>query len=671
MTTTWPRRSHRHLGPALVAFIAFVVLLALARSVDVPRSGYGIKSDEATYVAMALSVAYDGDLTYEKTDLERFAGLYHGGPNGIFLKRGKHLRMEFGGAFPFVRLTKRDDTNPNRLYYGKAFIYPLLAAPLVRLYGLNGMLIFNVLLLAVAVVCAYAFVTAESPPVTAALFTSAFFGAAALPVYGVFLMPDVFNLAIVLLAYFLWLYKEVQSDRREVRLKADSPYEPTPVVVTGSSSVGSGFSRSRLNVVSSLSRISSSIVSGVSRTLSTARWTDFAAAVLLGVATYSKPLPVAMLVAPLVALAWWRRQWIRGFAIGTVAVAAAASLFALNAAVTGEFNYQAGDRKTFVERFPFDRADATWQSFSHDVVDDPGQAAQAVLFNSQLPARLVRNIEYFLLGRHFGFIPYYFPGVVAVVAWLWSRRRRDDWRIVTFAGFVLAAVVLLLVLPFTWSGGGGPPGNRYALSAYPLLLFLMPPMTSVAPGLVTWLIGALFTARMLVNPFAAAKFTWEMYERGMPRRLPVELPMSQDLPVALAQPMRSPIPYSDPGLRLSFLDQNAWPPEPPGMWISGAGRAEIIFRAERPVRHLLVEAESRIRTTVTVSLGGDDVRVVVEPKKITTFVVPAGSPVPGRYGDSVYLMTTHSSEGFVPHLVDGSADYRNLGALLRFRAVLK
>ena len=577
---------------------------------------------------------------------------------------------ELGGPFPFVRLTKRDDTNPDRLYYGKAFIYPLLAAPLVRLYGLNGMLILNVLLLAVAVVCAYAFLAAESPPATAALFTSAFFGAAALPVYAAFLMPDVFNLAIVLVAYFLWLYKDVrrtaESVRRkadtttEVRLKADTTYEPTPVVVSG--------------VVSGFSRTVSDIVSGCGRTMArllTAPWTDFAAAVLLGIATYSKPLPVAMLVAPLVALAWWRRRWIRGFAIGTVAVAAAAAVFALNAAVTGEFNYQGGDRKTFVDRFPFDRQDATWQSFAQDVVDDPGEAAQAVLINRQLPARFARNIEYFLLGRHFGFIPYYFPGFVAVIAWLASRRRRDDWRVVTFAGFVLAAVVLLLVLPFTWSGGGGPPGNRYALSAYPLLLFLMPPMVSVAPGFLAWLVGALFTARMLVSPFAAAKFTWELYERGMPRRLPVELPMSQDLPVALAQPMRSPIPYGDPGLRLSFLDQNAWPPEPTGMWVSGAGRAEIILRAERPVRHLLVEAESPIRTTLTVSLGGDEVHTVIEPRKVTTFTVPAGSPVPGRYGDSVYLMTAQSSDGFVPHLVDGSADYRNLGALLRFRAVLK
>jgi hypothetical protein len=659
--TTWPRRSHRHLGPALVAFVVFLVLLSLARSVDVPRTGYGIKSDEATYVAMALSVAYDGDLTYEKRDLERFAGLYHSGPNGIFLKRGKHVRIEFGSPFPFVHLAKRDDASPGRLYYGKAFIYPVLAAPLVRLYGLNGLLIVNVLLLALAVVCAYVFLAAQSPPASAALFTSAFFGAAALPVYGAFLMPDIFNLAVVLLAYFLWLYKEVRA-QDVVRLKPDTTYEPTPVVVSGT------------GVVSGFSRTISNAVSGFSRTLAanlTAPWTDFAAAALLGVATYSKPVPVAVLVAPLVVLLWWRRRWIRGFAIGTVAVAAAASLFALNAAVTGEFNYQAGDRKTFVDRFPFDRADSTWQSFPQQVIDDPGQAAQAVLFNRRLPARFARNVEYFLLGRHFGFIPYYFPGFVAIVAWLVSRSRRDDWRTVTFAGFVLACVLLLLVLPFTWSGGGGPPGNRYALSAYPVLLFLMPPMGSLGPGLLAWLVGALFTARMLVSPFAAAKFTWELYERGMPRRLPVELPMSQDLPVALAQPMRSPIPYSDPGLRLSFLDQNAWPPEPPGMWISGAGEAEIILRAERPVRHLVIEAESPIRTTVTVSLGDAEVSTVLEPRKVATFTVPAGSPVPGRYGDSVYLMTTHSSDGFVPHLMNGSADYRNLGALLRFRAVLR
>ncbi len=609
---------------------------------------------------MALSVAYDGDLTYERKDLERFAGLFHSGPEGIFLKRGKHLRVSLAADFPFVHLTKRDDTDPTRLYYSKAFIYPLLAAPFVRLYGLNGMLLFNLLLLAGAVVCAYLFLAAQSSPTAAALFTAAFFGAAALPVYGVFLMPDVFNLAFVLFAYFLWLYKEVRRPPlAHVRLKAETPHD----LPAGPADVG----RTVLGIVSRFGRSTARTI----ETRLTGTGTDIAAALFLGIATYSKPLPVPVLVAPLVALAWWRRQWLRGFVVGTVAVAAAASFFSLNAAITGEFNYQAGDRKTFVARFPFDRPDATWQSFSADVTDDPGQAAQAVLFNRNLPGRFARNVEYFLLGRHFGFIPYYFPGVVAIVAWLVSSHRRDAWRLLTFLGFVVAAALLLLVLPFTWSGGGGPPGNRYALSAYPVLLFLMPPMASSAPGLIAWTIGALFTAKMLVNPFVAAKFTWELYERGLARRLPVELPMSQDLPVALAQPMRSPIPYSDPGLRLSFLDQNAWPPEPPGMWVSGAGRAEIILRAERPVRHLVVEAESPIRTTLTLALGGEPVTILLQPRKVVTLEVPAGSPVPGRYGDSVYLLSTQSTDGFIPHLVDGSPDYRNLGALLRFRAVLQ
>jgi hypothetical protein len=640
-------RSHR--GPALVGLVLLVTLWAVARSVDVPRAGYGIKSDEATYVAMALSVAYDGDLTYERRDLERFSGLYHSGPNGIFLKRGKFRGVAVGSAFPFVQLTKRDDTDPNRLYYGKAFLYPVLAAPLVRLYGLNGLLLFNVVLLAVAVVCAYAFLAVHSTPASAALFTAAFFGAAALPVYVVFLMPEVLNVALVIFAYFLWLYKEV-------RPKIDTPAYPT---------------------VAALNPDAVDRVSGAARRVShwlTARlarpWTDLAAAVLLGIATYSKPVPVAALVGPLVAYAWWRRRWAHGFLLGTVAVAAASAFFALNAVITGEFNYQAGDRKTFIARFPFDRPDATWESFTSDVTDDPGQAAQAVLLNRQLPARFARNVEYFLFGRHFGFIPYYFPGIVAVVAWLLSSRRRDPWRIVTFSGFAVASALLLLVLPFTWSGGGGPPGNRYALSVYPVLLFLMP-SASIGAGLVAWFVGALFTAKMLVNPFVAAKFTWELYERGLARRLPVELPMSQDLPIALAQPLRSPIPYSDPGLRLSFLDQNAWPPEPPGMWISGAGRAEIILRAERPVRHLFVEAESPIPTTITLALGDDPVTITLRPKTLATLVVPAGSPVPGRYGDSVYLFSTQSTDGFIPHLVDGSNDYRNLGALLRFRAVLK
>lgn len=593
--------------------VLFAIGVALALSVDVPRTGYGIKSDEATYVAATLSAAFDGDLSFERRDLERFSGLYHSGPDGIFLKRGKVLRIRSSRTFPFVETVKRQDPDPNRLYFGKAIVYPMVAAPFVRLFGLNGFLLLHVVLLAAAGVAAYTFLAARASPASALTFTTAFFGASLLPVYGVFLMPEIFNFTLVMLAYFFWLYKEVAPASR---------------------------------------------LAG--------RWTDVAAAVLLGICTYSKPLPTAVLVAPLVLLAWMRRRWVDGFAIGTVAVAVAAAFFVLNAAISGEFNYQGGDRKTFYGRFPFDTPDATWEQRGGTVMTDGG-TAQAVLTDSRMPSWFANNVRYFLIGRHFGFIPYFFPGVAAIAAWALSRARRDPWRILIALGFALSAVVMLLVLPFTWSGGGGPPGNRYFFTAYPTLLFLVPEGMSLTPGMLAWVGGALFTAKILVNPFAAAKYTWLLVEKGPLRRLPVELTMANDLPVRLAQPLRGRVQYrNDPGVLLYFLDQNAWPPEPNGMWVSGGGRADIIVRSATPVDRMAFEAESPIRTRLTIALGRDPVTVDVEPGKIARFEVPAAG-VSGL-GDYNYLMTARSTEGFVPHLLEpANEDYRNLGAQVRFR----
>jgi hypothetical protein len=69
-----------------------------------------------------------------------------------------------------------------------------------------------------------------------------------------------------------------------------------------------------------------------------------------------------------------------------------------------------------------------------------------------------------------------------------------------------------------------------------------------------------------------------------------------------------------------------------------------------------------------VSLGRDVVRVPLTPGTVATFDVPARG-VRGLRSYS-YLMSAQSSEGFVPRLQNPqSADLRNLGALMRFRAV--
>jgi hypothetical protein len=347
--------------------------------------------------------------------------------------------------------------------------------------------------------------------------------------------------------------------------------------------------------------------------------------------------------------------------------------FALTAAISGEFNYQGGDRQTFYGQFPFDGSGDVWNRQAGQVMTD-GSVQVEVLTSREAPAQFVRNIQYFLIGRHFGFVPYFFPGFVAIVAWLLSSARRDCWRILVFLGFAASVVMMLLVLPFTWSGGGGPTGNRYLLSVYVVLLFLVPAAKTTWTGILAWLGGALFTAKLLVNAFVAAKYPYLMAERGAVRRLPVELAMTTDLPVMLAGPTRARIPYGhSPTMQLYFLDQNSFPPEPPGMWVAGGRRTDIVVRTESRIAHLEVEAESPIRTVLTISMGAGPTVVPLVPGRVATFQVPASGVLYARYGQSyAYLLSASSSEGFVPALLDPAAparDYRNLGALLRFRAI--
>ena len=101
------------------------------------------------------------------------------------------------------------DPDTGRLYYGKSFIYPLVAAPFVWLCGTNGFLVLHALLLATVVFAAYVFLAARSPAPTAAVLASGFFFASVTPAYVVWMTPELFNLVVVTLGYFCWLYKEV------------------------------------------------------------------------------------------------------------------------------------------------------------------------------------------------------------------------------------------------------------------------------------------------------------------------------------------------------------------------------------------------------------------------------------------------------------------------------
>jgi len=173
---------------ALAALLLALVGAALAPA----ERPVAIKGDEATYVAMALSIGYDQDLRYTAVDLHRFEQRFGTGPVGIFLLRTK------------------PPSSPG-LAFGKPFVYQLVAAPFVRLGGLRGLLFLNLLLLEAIVWMAWMFASARMAPLSALAMAIAFVFASILGLYAVWRTPEVLNASLVFGGYFLWLYKHAAA----------------------------------------------------------------------------------------------------------------------------------------------------------------------------------------------------------------------------------------------------------------------------------------------------------------------------------------------------------------------------------------------------------------------------------------------------------------------------
>jgi hypothetical protein len=630
-----PAGAMRQLGAAISIGLG-LVLLAFAATVDYPKAAQGFKGDEATYYSLAHSLARDFDFAFERKDLVRVWEEFPG-PEGIFLKRGKRVEIRGSRAFPFVRWVKRNDPVRTRLYYSKAYIYPLVAAPFVFVAGTNGFLILHALLLALNLYVICVFVSARgSPPLAAAAFAAAFLLASVVPVYFVWLTPELFNFSLALYALCLWSYKEIAPDP------------------------GAGTRTGFLH----------------------GRGSDYLAAALVGVLTYSKPTH-AIIMGPIGLLLLTRRQWGRLARVVVVWSLVTGGLFAINAAITGEFNYQGGDRKTFYSYlgFPFANERETFDNIG------PQERLEAVLPGGVIATRhsaevFRHNVGYFLLGRSSGLLPYFFPGLVSVLLFLAVGRRRA-WQWYTLATIAGAMVMLLVLTPFTYSGGGGPVGNRYFMSFYPLFLLLTPALASVRAAVVAMAIGALFTAKILLNPFYSSFHPGEHLKAGAQRWLPLELTLLQDLPMA-ANPDRSKRPLGGtPPMLAYFPDDNAYNPEGDAFWVKGKSRAEVILRAPvldagggqfvtKAIRRLGVEVRNGgSEGRVTVSTGAASRTVDMKPSETATFQLDVRNGVPYHRIEQptsfLYKVSIETTSGFVPFLESPDAnDSRFLGALVRF-----
>ena len=196
--------------------------------------------------------------------------------------------------------------------------------------------------------------------------------------------------------------------------------------------------------------------------------------------------------------------------VGAVFALVTVALFGWNLAISGEWNYQGGeDRSTFYSAdpdgpagprlggFPFLTPEATFDTTG--LPRETNRVPVEVLITTDAVGAVFRNnLVYFFFGRYAGFVPY-LPGAVAIVLFLLHARQRPLWQWLVLGAGLGSAVFFILYMPFTYSGGGGPVGNRYFLGVYPVFLYVMPPLARLRSGLVSLAIGGLFTAQLVAE----------------------------------------------------------------------------------------------------------------------------------------------------------------------------
>jgi hypothetical protein len=593
----------------------------LAVGIDYPAAKLGIQSDEATYYMLAHSIVEDGDITYRREDLMRVWREFPGGPAGVFLKKGRDI-TDAGLMLrpPFVWTATAPDTDPSRLFYGKSFIYPLFAAPFISIFGTNGFLVLHAVLLALAAWCGYLFLHARMAALPAALLAGAFIVVSVVPVYYVWMMPELFNFSLGLFAYFCWLYKEVAT--REA-------------------------------------------MPGGMRWLASPS-SDVAAAVLLGIATFSK-ISNALLFPPIVAWQLWKRQWMRAAITSTMFVLLAGGLFALNVVSSGEWNYQGGERSTFYHEFPFQTSASGFTTGTEKARDE---ALSDIIFNRAtfLP-NLSRNLWYFFVGRYSGLVAYFFPAVFALLAFALARGRRVPWQYLVLAAGLAQILFFIVITPYTWLGGGGSVGNRYFMGAYGVFLFLVPPMSRPILTLVPWAVGSLFVAPLVLNPFYSTFYPGSYAKTGPLRWLPVELTLVYDWPIN-TDDTQVRIWYgdnpgqNDPGFQIYFFDDNAFGREQDkSFWVRGESRAEFLIKTDRPMRRLaLTLTAGPVAADVRATVDGRTQRVTLQPgaSQRILFALDDGFRYQGIW--PVWVASVSTSSGFVPIFHDSaSTDTRYLG----------
>lgn len=503
-----------------------------------------------------------------------------------------------------------------RIFYGKSFAYPLFAAPFVRFLGANGFLVLHSLLLFLILLAGFFYLLSNNQGAVAFLGIFTFMFASVAGVYFLWMTPEFFNLALVFLALFLWTFKYTHR----------SP-DQTP--------------RSRL------------------QRLLFSDFSDYLACVLVGVAVFAKP-PNLVLMGPLVLFTLVKKKAAKALLMIVFFSAVAFVLFGLNQVITGDWNYQGGERKTFYGDggYPLEKEHLTFDSAIGGSMTSEGYSEKHVYY----PRVYLANLFYYFFGRFTGLMWYFFPAVLALI--LFVRRKKSLLQWMILAAIVSEILLYILLMPDNYAGTPGGLANRYFLSIYPLFFFLIPLELNIKEISLSWLVAAIFIAQILVNPLQHSHFPATHAKKFPLKLLPPELTLINELPTNTNPKAHR----QEVGMKytwLYFLDDNFIPRttselEKTGFWTRGPHPAEMIMKTWYPIKkitfHLL--SNPRMKNAITIRFAGEKQTVELGSKARTSVSFSPRRVFRMNEWIHLYRLSVKAEKGSIPHFEEEKSDER-------------
>jgi hypothetical protein len=577
----------------LPAVCLTLVLLGLAGTIYKIHFPPGPIADEAAYVMMTQSLWHDHDLTYDHRDLLRAYQIWDQGPYGVI------LMTKDGGQ---------------TMSFGKPYAYSLAAVPFYALFGVQGLVVFNMALYLAMLLAAWWYFQNEGSNL--ALLLGGFFFASVTVSYIFWMQPEVFNMACVFFPLLLWQVLR----KREVWTPRDH-----------------------------------ALLAG--------------AGVLLALAFISKE-PTVLLGGPIAVDLLWKRRWKGLLALAAPALLALGLLMAVQMKMTGTWSpYRGIQRRSFETEYPIESKKDLWAAYRGTSFGS--WSGLGVETSGRL---LIHNLGYFVAGRHTGLLPY-FPFALFLVG-LYLIGPKDRSRHLLMLAIVGYCLVFLIIRPNNYHGGAGFLGNRYFASIYPALLFLPGRLRAGKSLILPYAAAGLWTASVVAVPIQAItpEATLQAHVRSAPfQALPLELTLLNygRVPGYYLRDWGQGI-WIVPKYNW-FAEER----HPNGVWVRGASRSEVIVVTAEPIEKIHFNAwslsdqnvltvqsseeEVRVRFDTEAKRQGTPVELKIKPVARDLGFLPLG---PGSH-EYFYRFVLTTTDGVMPaHRDETTPDYRYLGVFL-------